>query len=299
MDEIKQNHNHYRVRIEFFCWRLFLSIKSTLVVLLCLISIGSVCAVQAHDGALLEDGKPIGFTIEPSFGYLAGKATEIVYYKSTEDYLSELIWDLKNIFYTGGSVSLNISNRFYFNSELWFAVNAGDGFMDDFDWIYYDDNGDPTDYARNNDHERTGWTNWSNSSVEVVDSILFDINLTFDFLKQKTSKLSAIAGLKFTRWEWTDIVLDSLYPASWPPPDDGVNGIDYKLLMVIPYFGVGGGYRGRRFIADGRITYSPFLYAYDHDHHILNYVQYEDFLFFGQYIAFSLKSGYRFTSFFH
>ncbi len=271
-----------------------MSLKSVLVILFCLISIGSVCAVQAHDGALQEEGTKLGLTLEPSIVYMIGDAKEIVYYGSSDDYLSELIWDLSNLVYTGGSVSFNISNRFYINTGIWFAINPGNGYMEDFDWLNLQGN----NYTIHDEHDRAGWTNWSLSSVDVVDSLLFDFNLAFDFLKSTKYKVSVIAGLKYSHWNWSDSVLDSMYPSGPDVIEVGTNSITYQLSQVIPYFGVGFGLFLGDFILDGKIIYSPLLYAFDHDHHILTTTHYEDLLFSGQYLAFSLKSGYRFTNFF-
>lgn len=265
-------------------------------------------ALESLDGAFLEEGDNVGFTIEPSFGYLLGQAREIVYDTNDDStqgmsssngyYLSELIWDLKNIFYIGTSASINIKNRFYINTGIWTAVNDGSGFMNDYDWIYWNsDDGRP--YFLHDRDGKTDLSNWSESSVSLVNSLIFDINGSFDFIPYKKNSMTVLIGYKYIYWDWTDSVIDSLYDGVEDVIEVGLNGIDYNLGLHIPYLGIGYGLetiRGLEF--RGRIIYSPFVIAMDHDHHILRSLHFYDNAYFGQFISGSLEIGYQFTSFF-
>lgn len=269
--------------------------KITIMIFLVFLSVSTIPATQAHDGQLIDEGRILGFTIEPSFGYLTGEVREIVYFDSAnQTYLSELLWDLDNIFYAGGSVSLNMFNRIFVNTGIWTSINKGNGYMEDYDWL----NLLGYDYPTYDEHERSGWTNWSLSSVEVIKSLLFDINTSFDFLKHRDFKLSVTVGYKSVYWDWSDKILDSLYPSGPDVIPVGIDAIDYQLALDIPYFGFGGAFNIKGFFLDGRMIYSPFVFGGDHDHHILTNTHYYDKIILGQYIAASIKSGYRFNRFF-
>lgn len=272
----------------------------------------NIFAMQSHDGPLVDEADFFGFniTIEPSFGYLLGQAREIVYVHSlSSTYLSELIWELKNILYSGASGSINIRNRLYINIGFWTAVYGGNGEMMDFDWIYTDSSGNPTNYPENDGYERFDWTHWSLSSVKIVDSYIFDTNISYDFLSNREFKFSVIGGYKSLYWDWTDSVLDSLYPSGPDVLVVGSDAIDYKLGLDIFYLGLGGAVYSHGFIFDGKIIYSPIVFGGDHDHHIqrdtfpdgsptYGGIHFYDKIIFGQYAAFSIKIGYAFSKHF-
>lgn len=272
------------------------------LIFLFLLMITGLYAVQSLDGRLIEEGDKFGFTVEPSFGYLTGQAREIVYLNDESDvYLSELIWDLDDILYVGASSSLNYKNRLFINAGLWMGVNDGTGYMNDFDWY----NLTGTSYPEYDDYGRTGWTHWSLSSVEIVDSLIFDINLSYDFVSGRKFKFAAVAGFKYIYWDWTDSVLDSLYPSGPDVIETGINAIDYSLALNIPYLGIGASVEvNPLFFVDGRLSYSPAVIGRDHDHHKLRVdygaggIHFYDEIFFGQFVSLALKSGINVTDFF-
>ncbi|MDA3810181.1 MAG: omptin family outer membrane protease [Spirochaetaceae bacterium] len=271
-----------------------------LALLLFTLNLSSLIALQSHDGILINEEDNVGFTIEPSFGYLKGETREIVYLHAlTSTYLSELIWDMKDILYAGASASINFKNRIYLNLGLWAAVNSGNGFMMDFDWI--------SGEIESDGYDRENWTRWSMSSVDMVSSFIFDLNVSYDFLLNRDIKFSAIFGYKSLYWDWSDKVIDSFYDGVADVIPVGIDGIDYQLGLDIFYLGIGGGYFSKGFILDGRIIYSPFVFGGDHDHHILRNtfpdgsptyggIHFFDKILFGQYAAFSIKSGYSFSN---
>ena len=261
------------------------------VILTLFIILTPVYSLQSFNGSLIDHNDLIGFTVAPSFGYLYGESREIVYLSSIDKtYLSELIWDLSDILYIGGSASLNFKNRLYLNTGFWTSINQGNGYMMDFDWI--------SGYIQSDGYGRTDWTHWSLSSVDIVESFLFDINLSFDFVESRELNLSVIGGYKSIYWDWSDKVLDSFYDGVPDVIPVGVDAIDYQLGLDIIYLGIGSGFYTHGFFIDGNFVYSPIVFGTDHDHHILTATHYYDKIILGQYIAFSIRSGYRFTNFF-
>jgi outer membrane protease len=278
------------------------------VIFLLLFSISLLQALESLDGAYLEKGDSVGFSIEPSFGYLLGQAREIVYdtgNESTEGmsssngyYLSELIWDLKNIFYIGTAASLNIKNKFFINAGVWTAVNDGNGFMNDYDWIYWDSI-DGVPYILHDRDGKIDLSHWSESTVSLEESLIFDINGSYDFVANRKANLSALVGYKYIYWDWSDSVIDSMYDGVEDVIEEGVNGIDYNLGLHIPYLGIGYGLDSEiGFKWRGRVIYSPLVIAMDHDHHILRSLHFYDNAYFGQFLSGSLEFGYHFSSLF-
>lgn len=269
--------------------------NKTIVLQIILLSIflNSVSAFQSFDGPLIDDNDTIGFSIEPSLGYFYGDVREIVYYDAKGTYLSELLWDMSNLFYIGVSASINIINRLYVNAGLWHSINPGNGFMEDFDWLNLKAN----NYPINNDHNRNGWTNWSLSTVDIVDSYFFDFNYSFDFLDERKHSLTFFLGYKSFYWDWSDIVQNYTYSYSVPDPI-GKNSIDYQLTLNIPYLGMGYSYYFNLFFISFRSIYSPIVSANDHDHHILTGMHYYDSVSSGHYLGLSLKSGYKLNTYF-
>jgi outer membrane protease len=264
--------------------------KSALLAVI-LASTFSLSAFQASDGPLLSGSKHWEITVTPSIGYLYGEAREIVYDDSdTDDYLSELIWDLSDLFYAGGTVSFNAINRFYINTGFWASISSGTGYMNDFDWIDGETESDG--------YDRYNWTRWSLSEVEVLESYIIDINASYDFLARREHKLSGLIGFKSLYWDWNDEVSDSYYDGVSDVVEVGVNAIDYQLLMLIPYIGTVYGYTIKEFYISGKLLYSPAVFAYDHDHHILTSTHYYDEYTWGHYFSLSLFCGYRFSQLF-
>lgn len=279
------------------------------------ICIVSLEATQSLGGMLIGDDDSFGISVTPSIGYLAGQAREIVYdtgEDSTEGmssyngyYLSELIWDLTKILYIGASSSANFGNRFYINAGIWTSMNDGTGYMNDYDWVYWNSfAGRPY-----NLHDRDGkkdLSHWSKSTVTIENSLLLDINVSYDLLPGNRWNLSALGGYRYIYWDWSDLVVDSMYDAVDDVLTVGINAIDYSLGLHIPYIGFGFGYHSSNGVfVISRISYSPFVVGQDHDHHILRTengniggLHFYDEIYMGQFFSGSVGVGYEFSDFF-
>jgi outer membrane protease len=100
------------------------------------------CTAVPAFGELKLFGQPYAFSLSAGPGVMYGTAYEIVYRDSaSDDYLSELQWELKPLWYLGLNVSLDpqdILQRWGISVEL--AVKAGlpgkTGTMEDRDWMF-------------------------------------------------------------------------------------------------------------------------------------------------------------------
>ena len=81
------------------------------------------------------------FTYSASLGVLYGQGEEIVYKTSGEDrYLSELLWDLKPLFYHQSALDFGKTRPlrgpgFWGSLSLRLGIPAGSGNMEDRDWL--------------------------------------------------------------------------------------------------------------------------------------------------------------------
>jgi len=92
--------------------------------------------------AAAEETERYSFSVTPRFGILLGKTEEIVYVTSAEyysDVLSELLWDIKTIFYYGLDIELAPAQPLrqhgvFANVSMKYAIPASSGIMEDRDW---------------------------------------------------------------------------------------------------------------------------------------------------------------------
>jgi outer membrane protease len=102
---------------------------------------------------------PYAFSATLGGGLLYGQGIEIVYkYADTDEYLSELLWDLKPLLYAGAGLSfapVNPGVRPGFFTELFFktGIPGKTGIMEDRDWLN-DGNEMLTNYSRHDNFTR-------------------------------------------------------------------------------------------------------------------------------------------------
>lgn len=92
-------------------------------------------SISAISNELLEN---FHFEITPEFGILNGSIEEYVFYKNcknTDNKLSELDWDIKNIFYFGANVEVDLFKYLYLDFSFTYAFPKSSGKMQDYDWL--------------------------------------------------------------------------------------------------------------------------------------------------------------------
>jgi len=235
-------------------------------------------ALPVFDGYILPYNQEIGISLEPGFGYISGVIREIVYpdFESVNPYLSELVWECKNVFFSGGSASINFINRLFLNGGIWFPINKGTGEMNDSDWLYTN---------------LQDWTHWSNHNIFLDGSFLYDINASFAFLHINSFFFSAILGFAQNYYYWTDKPNNYIYTSISeigeyikevsPLKDIKGNftedsGISYKALYSVPYLGLGIKFVNSYFILNALCNYTFIGWAEDHDHHIVRSLHFLD-----------------------
>jgi len=106
-----------------------------------------------------DEANHYSFSVTPRFGMLLGRAEEIVYSTGTDyynDMLSQLLWDIKTIFYYGLDIELSPAqplrkHGFFVNVSAKYAIPASSGFMEDRDWMSVTNNA-LTIYSRHDNY---------------------------------------------------------------------------------------------------------------------------------------------------
>ncbi len=217
----------------------------------------------------------ITFSAGASTDYYAGEVREIVYPGSgwTNKYLSELIWQIDNVAMLNVHLGASL-NKFSLNISAGTAVNKGTGKMDDYDW---------------GDSAITHWTNWSNSDIFLDKSFILDTSLIYSFKPSAAFTIPTGMGYKLNYLNWSDKADRYIYFGSWdgngdfyyyPSPEGGVfggqKGINYTFAQNILFITSGLQYTKGRFNSSFNASYSPFIYAWDLDHHIMRNVFFLD-----------------------
>ncbi len=142
------------------------------------------------------------------------------------------------------------------------ALTRETGKMTDTDW---------TDYTN------TDRTHWSLSRIWLDNSFILDVGISYNIVDQ-SGKLTIpfSAGYKLNYWDWEDEVLNFIYPDPQPPDSIGVNGIDYKVIQNIFYFGTGISFKTKSVKTSLSFNISPYINSWDLDHHILRNLYFLD-----------------------
>jgi len=217
---------------------------------------------------------------------LYGQAREIVYKNSvSNDFLSELRWDIMPLFYVGLAADIKPVNDFTeygFTGTFSFKMGIPQrtGIMVDRDWEdkYWLSSGTLTNYSRHNNYsERT---------------ILADLSLGYSFPLMNLFAFGIKIDFSYMHYYW--IAKDGYYQylnpgQTWDNeiPKVPVKGsvIEYEQNWVILSPGVFVKFRpGRFFSLTGSFNYSPLIYCIDQDNHLLRDTIFQDYLFSGHYL---------------
>lgn len=197
----------------------------------------------------------INYSIGTGLSYLNGQYREIVYTKadSANPYLSELLWNLDNIFLLNLTLGAS-KGPWSINLSASTAITSESGEMTDTDWL---------------DSGSTDNTHWSLSSIWLDKSFLLEVSIAHKFQFSDYLFLPVGLGYKLNFWDWEDKVLAFIYPNPQPIDFVGKNGIDYKVIQNIFYASAGILLTKGNITAGLNIALSPLIYAWDLDHHIL------------------------------
>ena len=147
-----------------------------------------------------------GWWIGPIGGVIWGRAREIVFddsgVRNQNDYLSELLWDLKHVPLLGIKSDWRGKKANHLRMEFSFAIpNMPVGKMEDYDWIYTD----------------RDWSHWSLSSVRLRWGFIFDASYEEMVVSSGFFKLKLGFGYHMDWWGWKNEMEEWLHSsfAEW------------------------------------------------------------------------------------
>jgi outer membrane protease len=248
---------------------------------------------------------PYTFSISSFFGIKHGQAEEIVYRDSkTDAKLSELLWDIKPLFYWGAAFEFSRRDPmarwgFFANATLQAALPAGTGVMEDRDWMAADG----------------GLSHFSSHDNYTEDALFVDISAGSSIPIGGIIRLKVFVGLSFMSLKW--MARDGYLQYS-----DKISGTDtYKnwdsSLPKVPFYGPAIHYQQdwlifspgiavhiplfERFDIGVYFKIGPVIFCYDLDDHFSRNMQFSEFMYGGIMLepkgvfAFSLNERVKFS----
>ncbi|MDR1858998.1 MAG: omptin family outer membrane protease [Treponema sp.] len=235
--------------------------------------------VQAQEGYAVS--------LSPLFGMAHGHAEEIVYPagNTRAPLLSELLWDIKPVFYYGFSLGfsqVDPRERWGFFSSL--ALKTGipgtSGYLEDRDWMSVE-NANLTHYSKHYNYTR--------------EMFLLDAGAGLSFPFKRLMLLKTCANVSFTRLSFFGMDGYGIYARRiesgiYAPIYDDPENADFSGKKVISYtqewltvaLGVSFGYFFQaNFLAELTFLVSPLVFCVDLDEHKERSNQYRDYLLGG------------------
>jgi outer membrane protease len=228
-------------------------------------------------------GFPYGLTLAASTGFLYGYGEEIVYkYAGKETYLSQLLWNMKPLFYYGAALDFSrirpLEKPGFFGSlSLKFGFPSKTGGMEDRDWMTMNDE----------------LTNYSLSDNYTNGAFLLDLFLGASLPLGDFALIKLQWSFSLMSFQWAG--RDGYYQYSSSknvPLDDSVG--------ITPYYGVLILYAqnwlitspglavqlplSRHFRAELLFQISPFIFCNARDDHILRNLEFLDYVSGGLYL---------------
>jgi len=235
-----------------------------------------------------------GFSLTPLSGILFGQSEEIVYkYSGKDQYLSQLLWDLKPLVYLGFAVDFGprdpfARNGFIATGTAKFGLPLKTGIIEDRDWMNMAHLGDSAyDYL----------THYSHHDAYSQNAILADISAGYSWRLKDFLALSASGQFSFMHFSWvaedgyTQYASDpggkDYFPWGNDIPKERVYGpgllYNQNWFIFAPVISLKGRINNL-FSLEGNFSYSPLIYCFDRDDHLLTQTIYWDYLSFGHYI---------------
>ena len=245
---------------------------STIRKISCLVILFFVLLIPA---AAQTDAAPghYSFSLAPLTGLIVGHAEEILYkYPDSDQYVSELLWDLKPLFYLG--LEANFGPRLPFEksgftaaASLKFGLPFKTGIIEDRDW-----QDDYEDYL----------TNYSRHDAYLQNAILIDISAGYSWRIRNNLVLSTYAEFSFMYFSWMAEngylqYSAKLSPGHYEKWDESIPkieiygpGIRYTQSWFIFAPALAAKWKPASFFSlAGNISYSPLIFCSDRDDHLV------------------------------
>ena len=234
-------------------------------------------------GLFADENRKYGLTASPQFGFFYGQAEEIVYPEDTKaKYLSELLWDMKPVFYYGlaldfSRIILTEKIGFFSNLSIKYGIPANSGFMEDRDW---------------QSEENTALTNYSEHDNYTRELLVLDFNAGVSIPFRQRFLLKPFINVSYMRFrfygvggylQYADFLGGGKYgPISQAaviplPKDETVINYTQEWLTLAPGLSAGWFFL-QKFFTEISLQVSPLIFCADLDEHLLTDKQYRDYM---------------------
>lgn len=224
--------------------------------------------------------------LEARMGILKGQAMEIVYDPLTGRKISELQWDMDEVYMAGLSLTGNITPQLSVNAVfMGNAISDGNGKMNNFDWL-----------KQERPYE---WSNWSQSRITLERGIIMDMNLKATLASHGSMDVYFTGGFKYDRWQWEDRSGWFVYSSAsgWRNNKGTYSGtkIRYEQRYYCPYLGFEAAIRKGSFLVNGYIKGTVLAWADGEDNHLDRGVIFEDQFEEMKFLGVGVKARYDFS----
>jgi outer membrane protease len=230
------------------------------------------------------------FSLSSSFGIIYGHSEELVYNSGKDSLLSELIWDLKPLVYTGAALNFGRTNPwerwgFFAAASIKYGFPERTGDMVDRDWLK--GNGSLTRYSRHDAYSQ--------------GALLSDISLgfSFPFLEALALKTGICFSYMYFSWlaqdgfkQYADEVGKDAWDSGIPKKAISGPGIIYsqRWFVFSPVLALAVKL-SPRFSLEFYASATPFVFCAAVDDHLGRNLRFQDYLFWGL----SLEEGLGFA----
>ena len=230
------------------------------------------------------------FSFTPSVGILYGRVEEIVFkYPKGDQYVSQLLWDLKPLIYFGMEFRMFPGetfpeNGFFTAGSIKFGLPFKAGAMENRDWQYPDNE---------------NLTNYSWSEAYSQGSVLADISAGSSWVLNDSLTLDLYGQFSFMHFSWmaengyyqyletTDGVINPGQIWHEDIPKIGIFGPGIRYIQNWFILSPGFTLRGKiaqHFTTGISFNYSPLVFCIARDDHLMRNIIFWDSLFLGHYI---------------
>jgi outer membrane protease len=211
-----------------------------------------------------NENRPFVYNLSFSSGFMYGTSYEIVYRNSSgKDYLSELQWDLKPLFFIGSNFLMEPDNRNGFLSGLGIKVGipGKTGSMIDRDWVYT-----PGVLSHFSSHDN-----------KTRGSFHFDIYTGYQFLFNNFFYIRPFASFEYNLF----VMAGRNGYFNYPGGSGTFTGtvITYNQHWFLIYSGITFGMLPGRFNIKGSIKITPLVFCIGDDDHVARSTRFVDYMF--------------------
>ncbi|MDR2313491.1 MAG: omptin family outer membrane protease [Spirochaetaceae bacterium] len=247
--------------------------------------------------------QPYVFTLSPQAGALYGTIYEIVYKdKSTKNYLSEIQWKQKPLWYLGFDLSLGPRDPlrrwgFFWGVSFKMAVPVKTGLVEDRDWLDLKPGFSPGSLTHFSQHDNaTRWAIFGSltTGFSVPLGKIFFLQLPVS-LEYQGVIMDAVDGYTQYGNNWSRPGPYETWDPSWPKESFSGAGIRYSQYWIILSPGLVLGMNLSRFSLSISCKLSPLITSISIDDHLERGIIFTDYMLGGIYLEPAVSASFSFN----